>query len=94
MKESIFETLMDEIKHIPDDWIALRHVIQRASKGELKVELSNLQYGIIKKELREATAPLYTALMLVLGALGGWIAGSEEIAYVLLGAAILRLWFR
>ncbi|MGA9045193.1 ABC1 kinase family protein [Sulfuricurvum sp.] len=94
MKESIFETLMDEVKHIPDDWIALRHVIQRASKGELKVELSDLQYGIIKKELREATAPLYTALMLALGALGGWIAGSEEITYALLGAAIMRLWFR
>lgn len=94
MKESIFETLMDEITHIPDDWVSLRHIIRRASKGELKVELSDLQYGIIKKELREATAPLYTVLMLALGALGGWIAGSEELAYVLLGAAIMRLWFR
>jgi predicted unusual protein kinase regulating ubiquinone biosynthesis (AarF/ABC1/UbiB family) len=94
MKESILETLIDEIKHIPDDIAALRHLIRRASKGELQVELSPLQYEMIKKELRDATAPLYMALILLLGALGTWMAGMSEIAYILLGAAMMRLWYR
>jgi len=94
MKESIIETLIDEIKRIPSDIAAFRHMITRASKGELNVQLSELQYGMMKKELREATAPLYSALILALGAMGAWMGGFEEIAYMLLGGAIMRLWFR
>lgn len=94
MKDSIIETVIDEIKRIPGDISAFRHMIERASKGELSVELSPLQYGMIKKELREAMAPLYMALILVLGAFGAWIAGVSEVAYALLGAVIIRLWFR
>ena len=48
----------------------------------------------MKKELREATAPLYSTLILALGAMGAWMGGFEEIAYMLLGGAIMRLWFR
>lgn len=94
MKESIIETLLDEIKRIPRDIAAFRHVIERASKGELNVQLSELQYGMMKKELREATAPLYGALMLALGAMAAWMGGIEELAYLFLGGAIIRLWFR
>lgn len=94
MKESIIEILIDEIKRIPGDIAAFRHVIERASKGELKVQLSELQYGMIKKELREATAPLFSALILALGSFGAWMAGITDLAYVLLGGAIIRLWFR
>jgi hypothetical protein len=94
MKESIIEILIDEIKRIPTDISAFRHVIERASKGELNVQLSQLQYEMMKKELREATAPIYTALILALGAFGASMARIEELAYALLGAAIMRLWFR
>jgi len=69
-------------------------VITRASKGELNVQLSELQYGMMKKELREATAPIYTALILALGALMAWMGGVQELAYLLLGGAMMRLWFR
>ena len=94
MKESIIETLIDEIKRIPADISAFRHVIERASKGELNVQLSQLQYEMMKKELREATEPIYTALVLAFGAMGAWMGGVEEVAYLLLGAAIMRLLFR
>lgn len=94
MKESIIETLIDEIKRIPADISAFRHVIERASKGELNVQLSQLQYEMMKKELREATGPIYTALVLAFGAMGAWMGGVEEVAYLLLGAAIMRLLFR
>lgn len=94
MKESILETLIDEIKHIPDDVVALRHLIRRASKGELAVELSPLQYGMIKKEIRDATAPIAMALIFALGAIAFWIAGINEMVYLLLSAAMMRLWYR
>jgi ubiquinone biosynthesis protein len=94
MKESIVETLIDEIKRIPTDVAAFRHVIERAAKGELEVQLSPFQYDVMKKELREATAPFATALILALGAMGAWMGGVEEVAYALLGGAIVRLWFR
>lgn len=94
MKDSILETLIDEIKRIPGDINAFRHTIERASKGELSVELSPLQYEMIKKEFRAATAPLATALILALGAMGFWMAGIEEAAYAFLGAAMMRLWYR
>ncbi|MDD2780743.1 AarF/UbiB family protein [Sulfuricurvum sp.] len=94
MKESLVETLIDEIKRIPSDIAAFRHVITRANKGELNVQLSQLQYEMMKKELREATAPIYTALILAFGAMGMWMGGIEEVAYALLGGAMVRLWFR
>jgi ubiquinone biosynthesis protein len=94
MKESIVEILFDEIKRIPTDIAAFRQMIERAGKGELSVQLSPLQYGMMKKELREATAPLYSALILALGAFGAWMGGIEELAYALLGGAVMRLWSR
>jgi ubiquinone biosynthesis protein len=94
MKESIIEIIFDEIKRIPTDIAAFRQMIERASKGELNVQLSPLQYEMMKKELREATAPLYSALILALGAFGAWMGGIEELAYALLGGAMMRLWFR
>jgi predicted unusual protein kinase regulating ubiquinone biosynthesis (AarF/ABC1/UbiB family) len=94
MKDSIIETLIDEIKRIPGDINAFRHMIERASKGELSVELSPLQYEMIKKEFRAATAPLAIALILALGAMGFWMAEIDEAAYAFLGAAMMRLWYR
>lgn len=94
MKDSILETLIDEIKRIPGDINAFRRMIERASKGELSVELSPLQYEMIKKEFRAAMAPLSAALILALGAMGFWMAEIDEVAYALLGAAMMRLWYR
>jgi ubiquinone biosynthesis protein len=94
MKDSILETILDELKSLPTDINALRHLIRRASKGDLTVELSALQYTLMKQELRNATAPIVMALMLGFGAFGAWMMGSREIAFALLGGAIVRLWSR
>jgi predicted unusual protein kinase regulating ubiquinone biosynthesis (AarF/ABC1/UbiB family) len=94
MKESIIETIIDEIRHLPDDVAALRETLRKASRGELEVQLSKFQYNQIKSDLRQALNPLYTATTLGLGALGTWIAGSNEIAYALLGAAMIRIFLR
>lgn len=94
MKESFIETIIDEIRHIPDDVAALRETLRKTSRGELEVVISSLQYDHIKSDLQKALNPLYTAMALGLGAFGVWIGGFHEFSYLLLGGAIIRIWFR
>jgi len=94
MKESIVESIIDEIKHLPDDLHAFRETLRRASRGELVVELSPMQLESIGKNTQDALRPIVIALMLSLGAMGAWMGGIHEVAYGLLGAAMMRLWYR
>ena len=94
MKDSIVESIIDEIKHLPDDLHALRETLRRASRGELVVEISPMQLESIGKNTQDALRPIVIALMLSLGALGAWMGGVNEAAYALLGAAMMRLWYR
>ncbi len=94
MKESILESIIDEIKHLPDDLYSLRETLRRASRGELVVELSPLQLESIAHNLQNALRPIVMAVMLALGAMGAWMGGIQELSYGLLGAAIMRLWYR
>ena len=94
MKESILDNIIDEIKHLPDDFHAARETLRRASRGELVVELSPLQLESIGQNLQNALRPIVMALMLSLGAMGAWMGGIHELSYALLGAAIMRLWYR
>jgi len=52
-KESIIETLIDEVKDIPFLAKDLKASLRKISANELQVELSNNQLGWIKKELKE-----------------------------------------
>jgi len=94
MKDSILESIIDEIKHLPDDLHAARETLRRASRGELVVELSPLQLESIGENLQNVLRPIVVALMLGLGAMGAWMGGVHELAYGLLGAAMMRLWYR
>ena len=94
MKDSILETIIDEVKHLPDDFHALRETLRRASRGELVVELSPMQLESIAQNTQNALRPIVLALMLALGAMGAWMGGVQELAYALLGAAMMRLWYR
>lgn len=94
MKDSIIESILDEIKHLPDDLHAARETLRRASRGELVVELSPLQLESIGQNIQKALRPIVVALMLGLGAIGAWMAGITEFSYALLGAAVMRLWYR
>ena len=53
-KESIVETLIDEIKDIPFLAKDLKTTLKKISTNELQVELSNEQLGWMKKELKES----------------------------------------
>ena len=94
MKESILESIIDEIKHLPDDLHALRETLRRASRGELVVELSPMQLESIGQNTQNALRPIVLALMLALGAMGAWMGGAQDVAYGFLGAAMMRLWYR
>lgn len=94
MKDSLIESIIDEIKHLPDDLHAARETLRRASRGELVVELSHLQVESIKQNIQSALRPIVVALMLAMGAMGAWMGDINELAYGLLGAAIMRLWYR
>ncbi len=94
MKDSILESIIDEVKHLPDDLHALRETLRRASRGELVVELSPMQLESIGKNAQDALRPVVIALMLSMGAIGAWMGGVNEAAYALLGAAMMRLWYR
>jgi len=76
------------------DVAALRETLRKASRGELEIQLSPLQYDQIKTDIRQALSPLYMALALGLGAIGAWMAGVNELAYGLLGMAIMGILFR
>jgi predicted unusual protein kinase regulating ubiquinone biosynthesis (AarF/ABC1/UbiB family) len=94
MKDSLLSSIIDEIKHLPDDLHAARETLRRASRGELVVELSPLQLESIGQNVHNALRPVVVSLTFGLGALGAWMGGINELAYLLLGAAMIRLWYR
>lgn len=94
MKDSLVETLFDEFARLPEDVAALRETLRRSSRGELVVELSPHQMERLRGDLQRSLAPLYTALGLTLAAFAAWTLGWENVAYLLAGAAALRVWFR
>lgn len=94
MKDSLLESIIDEIKHLPDDVHAARETLRRASRGELVVELSPLQLESIKQSVERSLRPIIMAFILSLGAMSAWMGGINELAYILVGAAIMRLWYR
>lgn len=94
-KESIAETLMDEIKDIPFIAKELKSAIKKISSNELQVELSNDQLEWIKKDLKNSMKSLVVSFSLMLGgiftllydkdfkelALGLFIFGIARILY-------------
>lgn len=94
VKESFLENLRDEIKRLPDDFNAARETLRKASRGELSVEISPMQIESLQNRLDAALRPIVSGLMLGLGAMGCYIAGWGNGAYLLIGLAVLRLWFR
>ncbi len=94
LKGSLTETIYEELSALPHDLRALRETLRRASRGELVIELSPLQLASIEEKMASALRPLVVSVGLGLGAMGGWMMGYPPLAYLLLGGAIFRLWYR
>ena len=67
-KESIRETIMDEIKDIPFMVRDFKTMVKKAREGTLEVELSRGQLEYISKELKGYIKPLITGIAFILGA--------------------------
>ncbi|MBN2869884.1 MAG: AarF/ABC1/UbiB kinase family protein [Campylobacterales bacterium] len=94
VKESLWENIRDEVRRLPDDIAAARETLRKASRGELNVEISPMQIESIRHAFEASLRPLLTALTFALGSMGAWMADWKNAAFMLLAAAILRLWFR
>ena len=65
-KDSVVETIMDEVKELPFFVKDLKSVIKKASEGTLEVELSNAQAEYFAKEVKDYVKPIISSFGLML----------------------------
>jgi ubiquinone biosynthesis protein len=66
-KESVLETLKDQVQDLPFFVKDLQTVVKKASKGSLEVELSRMQLSWIAKELKQYFKSFIFSFSLILG---------------------------
>ena len=95
-KDSIVETIIDEIKDIPFTLKDLKSVIKQASKGELQIEISNNQLEFISKEIKDFIRPIILSFALIFTSIFMVLYDKElkEMALILFIAAIIRLIYK
>lgn len=67
-KDSISETIVEEIKDLPFIVRNFKMMVKKASEGTLEVELSSAQLEYITKELKSYIKPLLSGFAFILGA--------------------------
>jgi len=67
-KDSILETIIDEVEDIPFVVKDIKTVIQKAREGSLEVELSKIQVEYFKKELKNYTSTYLKGFTFILAA--------------------------
>lgn len=95
-KESIIETIVDEIKDIPFILKDLKSVIKKANTNELQIEISNNQLEFISKELKEFIRPIILSFGLIFTSIFMILYDKElkQMALVLFIVAIIRLLYK
>jgi ubiquinone biosynthesis protein len=95
-KDSIIETIVDEIKDIPFTLKDLKSVIKQASKGELQIEVSNNQLEFISKELKDFIRPIILSFGLIFTSIFMILYDKElkQMALALFIVAIIRLIYK
>ena len=95
-KESIVETLIDEIKDIPFLAKDFKSAIKKISTNELQVELSNDQLGWIKKELKEDVKFYAISFTLMLGSIFLLLFDKDykSVSLVLFTFALARVLYK
>ncbi|RXJ86528.1 AarF/ABC1/UbiB kinase family protein [Arcobacter sp. CECT 8985] len=68
-KDSIVETIIDEIKDIPFTVKNFKATIKKATEGELKVEISDNQLEFLKKELSKNVKSYILSISLILSSI-------------------------
>ena len=95
-KESIVETLIDEIKDIPFIAKDFKSALKKISANELQVELSNDQLGWIKKELKEDVKYYLISFTMMFGSIFLLLYDKEykTAALIVFGVALVRIFYR
>jgi len=95
-KESILETLIDEIKDIPFLAKDLKATLKKISTNELQVEISNDQFGWMKKELKESVKSYAITFSMMLGSIFILLYDKEykTAALVLFSFSIARIFYK
>lgn len=95
-KESIVETLIDEIKDIPFTLKDLKSVIKQTSKGELQVEISNNQLEFISKEIKDFIRPIILSFVLIFSSIFMILYDKElkQMALILFIIGVIKLIYK
>ena len=95
-KESIVETLIDEIKDIPFTLKDLKSVIKQTSKGELQVEISNNQLEFISKEIKDFIRPIIFSFVLIFSSIFMILYDKElkDMALILFAIGVIKLIYK
>ncbi|WP_375137001.1 ABC1 kinase family protein [Arcobacter sp. CECT 8986] len=95
-KDSLVETVIDELKDIPFIIKNFKSTMKKASEGELKVEISDNQLEYLRKEVTKTFRSYFLSFSLMLGSLLLLLINKsyEEIAIVLFIFAITRIIYK
>jgi predicted unusual protein kinase regulating ubiquinone biosynthesis (AarF/ABC1/UbiB family) len=95
-KDSIIETLIDEIQDIPFMLKDFKSALKKISANELQVELSNDQVEWIKKEFKEDLKYYLISFMMMIGSIFLLVYDKEykTAALIVFGIALVRVLYR
>lgn len=95
-KDSISETLFDELKDLPFFIKDLKSTIKKANNNELQIELSSNQLSYLKKELKEYLKSFNLSLALIFSSIFMILYDKDlkEIALGIFALGILKLIYK
>ncbi len=95
-KESIFETLIDEIKDIPFIAKDFKSAIKKISNDSLRVELSNDQLDWIKRDFKEGVKSISVTTAFMLGGIFVLLYDRDlkDIALVFFVLGVARIFYK
>ncbi|MGK0256217.1 MAG: ubiquinone biosynthesis protein [Arcobacteraceae bacterium] len=95
-KESVVDTLIDEIKDIPFMIKNFKTMVKKASEGNLEVEVSKGQMEYVAKEIKGYMKPFISAFAFMLAGffLIIYDRSLEDIALVLFGFGFMRVLYK
>lgn len=95
-KETLVETIIDELAQIPDSIQNFKNTFYKISEGELEVELSKLQLSYFKKAIDEQIGSLMLSLVLIFTSFFMLIYDKDLIIFasIIFIVGITRLLYR
>ncbi len=95
-KDSIVETIIDEIKDIPFTIKDLKSTLKQASEGDLEVQVSQNQLEYLTKEVKDYLRPKFISLSLMISSIFLLLLDKEykEIAIGLFVFALARIIYK